>query len=272
MILGLVCAFAASFCYGIASVAQAGAVRRAATPRSRDLARSLARQPFYLIGLGLDGVGFAISLVALHVLPLFVAEAVLTSSVGVTALVGTWWLHLRPSIGEYATLVALGLGLVLLALAASDRPVRPLPAMATAGLLAAALILAALTALVIARGVGGNRTAAVASGLAFAGLGITVRVMPLSGDWWRVAASADLYSLILFGLTGTVGFATSLQRGSVTSVAAVVFGIETVVPAVIGVLALGDRPSSGLMPFAAAGFALTLGATLLLSRYVEAPP
>jgi len=78
-----------------------------------------------------------------------------------------------------------------------------------------------------------------------------------------------LYSLVIFGIAGTASHAHALQRGSVTSVAAVVVALETLVPAGLGVLVLGDRPRSGSVPLAAIGFGLTVGASLMLARYAE---
>jgi len=60
-----------------------------------------------------------------------------------------------------------------------------------------------------------------------------------------------------------------LQRGKVTIVAAVMFSVETIVPAVVGVAWLGDRARAGMVPVAVAGFVLTVGASLVLARFAE---
>ena len=57
----------------------------------------------------------------------------------------------------------------------------------------------------------------------------------------------------------------ALQRGSVTVVTAAMFGVETVVPAVIGLAFLHDRARSGLWPVAAAGFLLSVGGSVALA-------
>ena len=64
-------------------------------------------------------------------------------------------------------------------------------------------------------------------------------------------------------------FASALQRGSVTATSAVMFGVETVVPSIIGLTALGDRTRPHFQIVAAFGFALAVGASLVLARYTE---
>jgi hypothetical protein len=58
-----------------------------------------------------------------------------------------------------------------------------------------------------------------------------------------------------------------LQRGSVTAATAALFAAETVGPAAVGLAFLGDAARPGLAPLASAGFAVTLGACLALTRY-----
>jgi len=60
-------------------------------------------------------------------------------------------------------------------------------------------------------------------------------------------------------------FTTALQRGSVTSATAVMFAVETIVPAGIGLAFLGDATRPGFAGVAAVGFALTIAGTLALA-------
>src|SRR3954465_13952160 len=127
MILGLVAALAAAVAYGVASVLQAVGSRRLATaaPDARLLLRLLRSAP-YAAGLALDAAGFAATVVALRVLPLFVVESAVASSVGVTALVAARWLGARLLRPERIALVVLGVGLVLLASSAEAEGGQPL--------------------------------------------------------------------------------------------------------------------------------------------------
>ena len=97
MLLGLLCALGSALCFGTASVFQAVAARRAAQDGGggavdpRLMARVL-RQGWYLAGLGLDGLGFLMELVALRTVPIYVVGAALAASLAVTAVVAAWLL------------------------------------------------------------------------------------------------------------------------------------------------------------------------------------
>ena len=54
-----------------------------------------------------------------------------------------------------------------------------------------------------------------------------------------------------------------------TVVSALTFAVETVVPSVLGVAFLGDRPRPGMGPLAVVGFVVTLVGAVLLARYAE---
>ena len=96
MLPGLLTAFAAALCYGVGSVLQAVAARRAHRVEGLDV-RLLARllgSWLYVVGLGLDVVGFGLSLVAVRSLPLFVVQAVLASFLAITAVLGAVFLRM----------------------------------------------------------------------------------------------------------------------------------------------------------------------------------
>ena len=76
-------------------------------------------------------------------------------------------------------------------------------------------------------------------------------------------------ALVLYGVCGMLMFASALQRGSVTATSAVMFAVETIVPSIVGLTALGDRTRPHFEIVAAVGFGLTVGASLALARYTE---
>jgi hypothetical protein len=55
----------------------------------------------------------------------------------------------------------------------------------------------------------------------------------------------------------------------VTVATALTLVVETVVPAVVGVLVLGDRVRTGLGPVVLAGFVLVLGGCLVLAQKAQ---
>ena len=124
--IALMAAAVAAVAYGAATVLQSVGVSRFATDPEGSWGRRLWAGRPYAVGLGLDAVGFAASLVALQTLPLFVVESAIASSVGVTAALSAVLLKVRLTLAERWALAVIGVGLVSLAGSASEGPaVRP---------------------------------------------------------------------------------------------------------------------------------------------------
>jgi drug/metabolite transporter (DMT)-like permease len=273
VVLGLVAALGAAVAYGVASVLQAVGARRleSGSVDARFLLR-LTRSLPYLAGLALDGLGFVATVVALRVLPLFVVESAIAASVGVTALVAVWFLGARLLRSERIALVVLGAGLVALAVSAQAEGGEPLSDAAQWVVLALSLAVAAVTAVLARAPTGGAALLAGAAGLGFAGVGVAARALQPPSPWWHLLAEPLAWALVVGGAVALIAYATALQRGAVTVVAAVTFAVETVVPAVAGYALLGDRARPGFLPVAVAGLLLTLGAAIALSRHSEPEP
>jgi drug/metabolite transporter (DMT)-like permease len=269
MVLGLITAFATAICYGVASVLQALAARRTEVGGAVDprvLVRMVKQLP-YLIGLGLDGLGFCVSLVAMALLPLFLVEAVIASSIGITAVLAVRFLGIVLSQLEKSAVVALIIGLALLALSASPEDPQPLTDSGKVVLGVGFLLVLAFAG--VTAKFGGQQLGillAVGAGLGFSGLGVAARTLVIPDDWWRVVFEINFYAIILYGLLGMLLFTTALQRARVTSVMAVTFGLETILPAAIGVAFLGDHARSGLVWAAVLGFVLAVISVLVLAR------
>ena len=60
-------------------------------------------------------------------------------------------------------------------------------------------------------------------------------------------------------------FATALQRGSVTVTTAWLFTAETIAPAIVGMVALGDHSRPGMGAIALVAFVVTVGAAIGLT-------
>ena len=274
MLLGLIGALTCAVAYGVATVLQSVASRRVATVEGFDprLLIRLARSALFVIALAVDGAGFAASILALRTLPLFLVQAAVASSVGVTALVAARWLGIRLGRAEVAALWALGAGLVLLGASAQPEAATPLT---TSGQWAVLAGLLPLIGLVAVAGRWRPERAAVGlaagAGLGFGGVGITARALEVPAPWWHVIATPLPWAMAGFAVVALYCYSAALQRGRVTVVAAVTFAVETVVPALIGLAVLGDRARPGFGPVAAAGDVVTLGAALQLARLAEVP-
>lgn len=268
-IAGAVCAAA---CYGAASVLQSVAARRA-TPRpglNPGLLIDLARQAPYVVGLLLDGVGFVASLLALRLLPLFLVQAAIASSVGVTALLAWRFLGARLGRGDRVALGAVGLGLLLLAVSAQVETARRLSG-AGRWVVLSGVIVVLLLGSAASRGGGSLRAGGVAAaaGAAFGGVGVAARALTVPAPVWHLLGDPLTYAIVGYGVLGVLLFASALQRVAVTVASAITFAVETVLPAGIGLAFLGDSARPGFGPVAVAGFAFAVGGAVGLARYGE---
>lgn len=274
MILGLTTALVATVCFGFASVFQARgarAVGREAALRA-GLMAGLARNGAFVLGTAMDVLGFALSIVALRTLPLFLVQALTNASLAVTAAAAVWLLRVRLRPRDLVGIAAVVAGLILLAFTAGT------PGRDSAGplfhyaLLAATLVMLLLTALLTRWK--GDWVAAGQGLLAGVGFGVTslaVRVLDVSGP---VAVLSDpaTYALALGGVGGYLAYALALQRGSVTAATAASSVSETFGPGLVGVVWLGDHARAGLGWLAVAGFLVAVGGIFALSRFGEVGP
>ena len=276
MTWGLAGAFAAAFAYGVATILQALGARRIARAKGPDarLIQSLMRSTPYVIGLALDGIGFGLSLAALRKLPLFTVEAIVASSLAVTALLTVAILHARLAPLEWGALALVTAGLTLLGLSARDQPPAHVHFVGRLALLAGVAVIALVVA-AAARTREGNSNDAWAlgcfAGLMYGAAGVGARVLANPHSIGSLLVDPALWAMAIAGVLGLMLYAMAVQRGSVTVATAAVVVTETLVPAAVGITLLGDRPAHGRTGLAAAGFALTVTGSLLLARYGEAP-
>ena len=274
---GLLGAFAATVAYGIATVLQAIGVREGDAPNQLDarLVSRLLNSAKWLLGLLLDAVGFVLSFAALRTLPLFTVQAIVASSLAVTALLAVMFLGARLRPREWVALLAITAGLALLASSAAKQHAVKLSTL-DRSLLVTSIAVVGVLAFVAARGrprpsrSDGWAFGALA-GLMYGAGGIAARVLRHPKPLWSVFDDPALYSLALAGILGLLLYAMALQRGTVTVATAAVVVAETVVPAVVGVALLGDRPAAGGAVLAGFGFVLSVSGAVALARYGEPP-
>jgi hypothetical protein len=77
------------------------------------------------------------------------------------------------------------------------------------------------------------------------------------------------YALAVACVVALLTYSTALQRGTVTQATAPLVVGETIAPAIVGVMLLGDRPREGWAWVAVLGFALAVGGALSLARHGE---
>ena len=84
-----------------------------------------------------------------------------------------------------------------------------------------------------------------ASGLGFGGVGVASRVLVVPDPWVGLLLSPTAWAIVAYAAVALVCYGLALDRGSVTTTAAVTFAVETVVPSAIGLLLLHDRVRAG---------------------------
>lgn len=273
------CALGAAVCFGTATVLQAIAARTAAATGGGAggpggdaalLLRAL-RQWRYLAGLALDGLGFVFQIAALRSLPLYVVGAALASSLAVTAVVAARLLRVRLSGTEWAAVGVVCAGLGMLGLASGAEGGR-------AGSLTLKYAMLGTAVLVLLLGLVGGRLSGrgralvlgLGAGCGFGVVEVSVRLIDglAPGTLLRNPA---VYALLVGGGAAFLLLTTALQRGSVTAATAGLVIGETIGPALVGVVWLGDRTREGLEWLAVLGFLVAVAGALALARFGEAP-
>ena len=254
--VAFIAALSGMLLYGVASVSQAYAARRAS-------GAAVLRHPAYVAGLLGDGLAWVASLVALSGLPLFVVQSLLAGSLAVTVVLARVILHVRMTRAAQASVGVITLGLVLIALAAGPESARPAPAWFTPAL-GALLGLTGLAAVASYRG-GRSIPLAFLGAVAFSGAALGARAWhPDLSNWTGVLGGPLTWLIAAFGILGAMLYARSLESGPVGPATATLWVVEVVFPGLIGVLVLGDGVREGYAALAVVGVALAVGASATL--------
>ncbi len=269
--ISMVGALLAALFYGAASVLQAiGArtVRRTDGVDPRLLVRVLGSLPFVL-GVLLDALGFAAELAALRSLPLFAVQAAVASSLAVTAVLAARMLREPLGRADWAAVGAVCLGLALLGVSAGAEGSRRVGTGFDVALGVTLVVLAA-AGMIAARLPRRVRAAALglAAGVGFGVVALAARTLrDLAPD--RLLREPATYLIAAAGILSFLRYATALQQGAVTTATAALVVAETIAPALVGTIVLGDRSRPGLGAVALLGFLLAVAGALALARFGE---
>ncbi|MEU5534685.1 DMT family transporter [Streptomyces sp. NPDC020362] len=269
----MVCALAAAVCFGTATVLQAIAAREAGTGGGGEAALLLRalRQWRYIAGLALDGLGFLFQIAALRSIPIYAVGAALASSLAVTAVVAARLLRVRLSGTEWGAVGVVCAGLAMLGVASGPEGDQD-----GSDTLKWAMLATALCMLVLAL-LGGRLSGRMRALVLGLGAGFGFGVVEVSVRLIDSLHPADLftnpavYALVIGGGAAFMLLTSALQRGSVTTATAGLVIGETIGPAAVGVIWLGDRTREGLAWLAVLGFAVAVAGALALARFGEAP-
>jgi drug/metabolite transporter (DMT)-like permease len=279
VLVSLIAAIVAAIFYGVASVMQAIAVRSASHRGLEDAATGgvdpglvvrMLHQWRFVVSIGLDALGFVAQLVALHRLPLFVVQAFVAANLAVTAVVASWLIGVKLSWREWAAVIGVVAGVGLLGSTAGAQGAAEVGAVFKLALIVAVAGLA-VVGMAAAKLNDPYRTTAlgITAGFGFGVLSIAARVLdgfaPL-----QLARDPATYAIAAAGIISFMFYATALEGGSVTVATAAVVLSETIPPAVIGVVFLGDQTRRGLAAVAWAGFFVAVASAVMLARFGEA--
>ena len=281
MLLSFAAALMAALCYGLAAVMQAMAVR--ASSRRPVLAtagpaggvdaglifRMLRQWPF-IASLGIDLFGFVCQLIALRRLPLFEVQVIIAANLAVTAVFASWLMKSVLTVREWTAVMAVVLGVALLGSSAGGEGAHRVGVKFEIALVAA-LAAIALGGVAAARLHANLRTSVLGAlaGLGYGVVAVCARILPGFAPHQLIRSPAA-YALAAAGIISFMLYASSLDSGSVTVATAAVILVETIPPAIVGVLLLGDTTRPGRAGLAVAGFVLALVSAIALARFGEA--
>jgi drug/metabolite transporter (DMT)-like permease len=280
VLISMVAAVFAAVCYGVAAVMQAIAVREASirppettadgTNLDPGLIVRMLGQWRFIASMGLDTVGFAAQLVALQRLPLFAVQAMVAANLAVTAVIASFTIKIALSWREWAAVVGVVAGVGLLGSSAGAEGARQASAAFKLALIVATAAIG-LVGLLAARTREPARTLllGVVAGFGYGVIGVAARVLNGFAPLMLVKDPAA-YAVAAAGIVSFMFYATALEGGRVTVATAAIVLAETLPPAVIGVLFLGDKTRPGLEPVAIAGFTLAVISAVMLARFGEA--
>src|SRR5215469_8265349 len=281
MLGSLLAALISATCYGVAAVMQAIAVRAASNRSAEEVGEAgqgvdpgllvrMMRQGLFLASIAIDLLGFVAQLVALRELPLFAVQAIMAANLAVTAVCAAWIMKARLSLREWLAVVGVVIGVALLGLSAGAEGATRVGSEFQLGLIVA-VVAVGIVGFAVARLPNPVRTPALGAiaGLGYAVLAVSARILPGFAPLQLVKSPAA-YTLAAAGIVSFLLYATALEGGSVTTATAAVVLAETMPPALIGVIFLGDATRPGLAPIGVLGFLLAVVCAVALARFGEA--
>lgn len=257
MVIGVGAALLAAGLFGVVAAGQAWVIRR----------RGLRSAMMLLVLLGYL-VGWGLHLVAIAYLPLYLAQVAVGTSLVVTALIAARSLGEPLRAVQWTAVVAMILGLGLLALASGDVGESEFTTTTTVVLYA---LLATTTLVGWLAWRWQHPTSGillgVLSGVAYGASPVASRAL-VDFDWGPVSYATTL-SIGLFGALGFVLYSLAFNRTTVVAATAPQVLLQTALPAVVGVVLFADQVRSGWWPVALGAFGLAVAAGVVLCE-VEA--
>lgn len=260
MVVGLAAALGAAALFGWAAVVQARAVRAMPGTEERlaSFVRAGVRDPLILLVVGAYLAGFVLHAVSIWLLPLYLAQAAISLSMPVTAVLSAQRLHEPLGPARWSAVVAVTVGIALLAAGAGA------PGAVTTSWGFALSVLVGLAAVTVAGFAARGRAALLGAlaGCGYAGSALAVRGIgaELSGPVVVAALAVPALGLVAFW-----HYSLALARTGVAAATGALIVLQTFVPAAVGVALLGDEVRGGWWPAVAVGLVLGVVGAVALS-------
>jgi hypothetical protein len=279
-VTALVWALTAAVLYGTGAALQQ---RQAAAAPSQTAGRPrllllLVRRPWWLLGIGLDIVGFVTHALALRTGPLTIVQMVVASSLLFSVATVRLWSGRRLSWIAWAAVLAVIVGIGFFVALAP--PAGGLPGVSGhAGLAAACLATCAAPLAAAGLAAAGSRRTvllAVAAGLADAGIAVVTMAFShvASGGLTGMAGSWATYALMLGGPCSLLLTQTAYQTGRPMITLPIIAVVTPVASLAAGSLLLGESAQFGVLSGAVSALAVlvTLAGLVVLARLATRQP
>ena len=259
IIFGILLAAGASACFNFATVVQAGEARKVKSQETASLALLglLIKRKRWLAGVAVQGIAIPLQLAALTIAPLAVVQPADATGLVILLIAGQRMLGEKVGWREVASVAAIFLGVVGVALSGPEHSPE------NSGALSLLFVLAPLALLALApyflRRRLPSTVIVLCAGTAFA---LTAFLMKIVAD--SLVASAWIALLVwgavagLFAILGLNSEQVALQIRAVAAVAPIVFVIELTLPIALGSIVGGES-----LPTSPAMAALLVGSLLL---------
>ena len=285
MLIGVIAALLACFGYGTATVLQSyGARSAAAADAERGITDSssasgapslgatirAALAPAFIAGMALDVVGFVGSVVSARLIPLFLAQTIMSANLVVTAVLGVLFLRVRLRTRDWVAIAVVVVSLCVLGFTSGTIGEDTTGPVVHWGVLVFSItILIVGVGLLRLLGARGAVAAGLIAGVLFGTMAVAVRVVDGIDPLRPAVVLADpaAWAVVIAGVGGFYLFTVALQIGSVTGASAALVAGETVIPGIVGVVLLGDTSAPGLGWLVVVSFAAAVAGAVAVALF-----
>lgn len=250
--------------------------------RGADTVRAIVawiRDPIWTAGLIVQGLGYALFIVALAGAPISMVSVMMQGGIGLFVLFAVVFLHERARPNEWAGIAITILGMVVLGLSVSGDEVQAPAASLTMVMTSAVLLAIGFIPTRLRRFRHNGVGAAILSGVIFGLATIYTKAMADTFvadahlSWSvRIAANPYVYGVIATNIVGMVALQNSFSNSRGIIAMPLSSALSNIVPIASGMILFGERlpadPAHAAMRIAA--FALTIVGSVLLSNAQEA--